>query len=159
MAVAQSAQSRRQADSRRTKSRKLQKLPNLVSTEEPPCFNTLSGGCWDCPCSHLVSRGLAHSCTDAAATPVAGFLVRGDRPRLALCLLASFIDILLLLGQVLMSFRCFGFLELLALHLGQLRLQSGMQYFSIVCKESHSTVGQMTSVSLWSYSITEMSCT
>ncbi|CAN7989536.1 unnamed protein product [Ixodes hexagonus] len=40
--LAQSAQSRRQADSRRTKSRKLQKLPNLVSTEEPPCFNTLS---------------------------------------------------------------------------------------------------------------------
>ncbi|KAL1436505.1 hypothetical protein MTO96_049606 [Rhipicephalus appendiculatus] len=39
--AAQPTQSKRQADSRRNKSRKLQKLPNLVSTEEPPCFNTL----------------------------------------------------------------------------------------------------------------------
>lgn len=40
-AAAQPAQSRRQAESRRNKSRKLQKLPNLVSTEEPPCLNVL----------------------------------------------------------------------------------------------------------------------
>lgn len=42
--AAQPTHSKRQADSRRNKSRKLQKLPNLVSTEEPPCFNTLPGG-------------------------------------------------------------------------------------------------------------------
>ncbi|KAH9383274.1 syntaxin-binding protein tomosyn isoform X2 [Haemaphysalis longicornis] len=42
-AAAQPAQSRRQAESRRNKSRKLQKLPNLVSTEEPPCLNVLPG--------------------------------------------------------------------------------------------------------------------
>ncbi|XP_037578674.1 syntaxin-binding protein 5-like isoform X1 [Dermacentor silvarum] len=41
--AAQPTHSKRQADSRRNKSRKLQKLPNLVSTEEPPCFNTLPG--------------------------------------------------------------------------------------------------------------------
>ncbi|XP_064488140.1 syntaxin-binding protein 5-like isoform X2 [Ornithodoros turicata] len=39
--AAQSAQSRKQTETRRTKTRKLQKLPTMVSTDEPPCFNTL----------------------------------------------------------------------------------------------------------------------